>query len=222
MPARAAALAQRRGSWAIWLVPPALILVAIVPMITGGLRLTQLGGGPAIMPEAARFTDFPLPVVAHIIAGVLFSLLGAFQFVPALRLGRRSWHRAVGVVLIPAGFVVALSALWMASFSDLPPGDGPALLVIRWVFGAYMVLTLVLAVRALTQRRYATHGAWMTRAYALGIAAGTQAYVLIPGSILYGPDDQVSRAIAMTIGWLINLGVAELVIWRRKARRARL
>lgn len=160
-----------------------------------------------------------MPVVLHIVAGVVFSIIGAFQFIPALRRGRRSWHRIAGRVLIPAGAVVALSALWMASLSDLPPGDGPALLVIRWIFGTYLLASLALAVRALMRRRYAEHGAWMTRAYALGVAAGTQAIVLIPGSILYGSSDETSRAVAMTLGWLINLAVAELVI-RRRGRRA--
>ncbi|WP_306233207.1 DUF2306 domain-containing protein [Agrococcus beijingensis] len=208
----------RAQSGAIWLVPVGLILLVSIPITTGSLRITQLFGGPAIMPEATRFTDFPVPVVVHIVGGVVFGMLGAFQFIPSLRRGRGSWHRMAGRVLIPAGFAVALSALWMATATELPPGDGPALLVIRWAFGTYMVVALVLAVRALMQRRYVAHGAWMTRAYALGVAAGTQAFALIPGSIIYGSADETSRAVAMTAGWLINLAVAELVIWRRTHR----
>lgn len=208
-----------RGSRAVWLIPVGFALLTLIPIISGSLRLTQLAGGPELIPAAARFTDFPVPVVLHIVAGVIFSIVGAFQFIPSLRRGRRSWHRIAGCVLIPAGAVVALSALWMATFSELPPGDGPALLVIRWIFGTYLLAALALAVRALLRRRYAEHGAWMTRAYALGVAAGTQAIVLIPGSILYGSSDETSRAVAMTLGWLINLAVAELVI-RRRGRRA--
>lgn len=213
-----------RGSRAVWLIPVGFTLLTLIPIISGSLRLTQLAGGPELIPAAARFTDFPVPVVLHIVVGVVFSVVGAFQFIPSLRRGRRSWHRFAGRILIPAGFVVALSALWMATFSQLPPGDGPALLVIRWVFGGFMLvaLALALAVRALVRRRYAEHGAWMTRAYALGVAAGTQAIVLIPGSMLYGSSDETSRAVAMTLGWLINLAVAELVIRRRRRRASAL
>jgi hypothetical protein len=57
----------------------------------------------------------------------------------------------------------------------------------------------------------------MTRAYALGVAAGTQAIALIPGSILFGSDDQISRAVAMGGAWVLNLAVAEFVIRRRAA-----
>jgi len=210
--------APPRTSRAVWLIPVGLIALTMIPILQGAFRLTQLSGGPQLAAEAARFTDFPWPVILHIIAGVTFSVVGAFQFVPQLRRGRRHWHRMAGRALIPAGFVLALSALWMATLSELPAGDGPALLVIRWVFGSYLVVALVLAVRALLRRSYAVHGAWMTRAYALGVAAGTQAFALIPGSIMFGSSDETSRAVAMTVGWLINLAVAELVIRRRRRR----
>jgi uncharacterized membrane protein len=91
-----------------------------------------------------------------------------------------------GRVLIPAGFVVALAGLWMATLYPHPVGDGPALMVERVVFGGYMLVSLSLAVRALLRHDYVAHGAWMTRAYALGVAAGTQALALIPGSIMFG------------------------------------
>lgn len=213
-----AARARPRTSWTVWLIPFGLILLSSIPILSGALRLTQLSGGPELIPESERFTGFPVPVIAHIVAGFVFSVVGAFQFVQQLQRGRRSWHRVAGRVLIPAGFVLALSALWMATLTQLPAGDGPALLVIRWVFGSYLVAALVLAVRALLRRSYAVHGAWMTRAYALGVAAGTQAFALIPGSIVFGSSDETSRAVAMTVGWLINLAVAELVIWRRRRR----
>ncbi len=205
----------------LWLIPVGLILLSFIPIITGSLRVTQLGGGPAIMPQQDRFTEFPLPVILHIVAGITFSIGGAFQFLPALRRGKRSWHRMAGRVLIPAGFVLALAGMWMASFTVLPAGDGPALRVIRLVFGTYMIVCLILAVRAIIRRQFVTHGAWMTRAYALGIAAGTQAFFLIPGSGLVGSANELYRAIAMGAAWLVNLGVAELVIRRRVRIRVR-
>ncbi len=213
--------APRRQARGLWLIPAGLILLALIPIISGSLRLTQLAGGPELITEAARFTGFPVPVVLHIITGVLFSIFGAFQFLPALRRGRRSWHKLAGRVLIPAGFILALSGLWMASFSALPAGDGPALRVIRLVFGTYMVVSLVLAVRAIVRRRFAVHGAWMTRAYALGVAAGTQAIFLIPVSMILGSSHELGRAVAIGGAWLVNLGVAELVILRR-ARSTRM
>ena len=111
----------------LWLIPTGLILLAMIPIVSGSLRLTQLSGGPEVIPEASRFTDSPLPVILHIVSATIFSIVGAFQFLPGLRRGRRSWHKMAGRVLIPAGLLVALTGLWMATFSALPVGDGPLL-----------------------------------------------------------------------------------------------
>ena len=211
---------QPQRSRGVWLIPVGLILLTLIPIVSGSLRLTQLGGGPELIPEAARFTGSPIPVILHIVAATVFSIVGAFQFLPALRRGKRSWHVLAGRVLVPAGFVVALSGLWMATVSAHPVGDGPALVVIRVVFGSYMVVSLVLALRALVRRSYVAHGAWMTRTYALGVAAGTQALALIPGSILFGSTNEIARAVAMGAAWVINLAVAEFVIHRRAVRTA--
>lgn len=202
----------------LWLIPTGLILLTTIPITTGALRLTQLSGGPELIPRAERFTDAPLPVVLHIVSATIFSVVGAFQFLPALRDGRNHWHQRAGRVLIPAGTIVALSGLWMATLTALPPGDGPLLRGIRLLFGSLMVVSILLAIRALLRHNYSGHGAWMTRAYALGIAAGTQAILLIPGSFVFGPTHELARAVAMGTSWLVNLGVAELVIRRRHAR----
>jgi hypothetical protein len=55
----------------------------------------------------------------------------------------------------------------------------------------------------------------MTRAYAIGVAAGTQAIFLIPVSMLLGPSHEAGRAIAMGLAWVANLAVAEMAIRRR-------
>ena len=90
-----------------WAVPAALILLSLIPVIAGASRMTELVGGAAITPQNARFVASPIPVVVHIVSVTIYSLLGAFQFLPALR-GRRGWHRIAGGILIPAGLFAAL------------------------------------------------------------------------------------------------------------------
>ena len=81
-----------------WGVPAGLIVLSLIPVIAGAARLTELTGGAAITPENARFFTSPIPVVTHILTVTVYSLLGAFQFAPALRRvsppqhGKRSWH----------------------------------------------------------------------------------------------------------------------------------
>jgi uncharacterized membrane protein len=204
-----------------WLVPAGLILLSLIPVIAGGARLTELTGGAEITPRNERFFNSPVPVAIHIVSVTVYSLLGAFQFAPSLRRGRRSWHRAAGRILIPAGALVAGSGLWMALFYALPPSDGLILLILRLVFGTAMLASLVLGVFAIRRRDFAEHGAWMTRAYAIGVAAGTQALILIIPELLSAPPDVTTRAVLMGAAWLINLAVAEYVIHRRARPRSR-
>lgn len=198
-----------------WLVPVGLILLSLIPVIAGGVRLTELTGGADITPRNERFFSSPVPVAIHILSVTVYSFLGAFQFVPSLRKGRRSWHKAAGRILIPAGLLVACSGLWMALFYSLPPSDGVLLLILRLVFGTAMLVSLVLGVLAIRRRDFAKHGAWMTRAYAIAVAAGTQALILIVPELLATPPDVTTRAVLMGAAWMINLAVAEYAIRRR-------
>lgn len=202
-----------------WPVPAGLILLSLIPVLAGAARVTELTGGAAITPQNARFFASPIPVVAHIISVTVFSLLGAFQFLPSLR-GRRGWHRTAGRVLAPAGLLAALSGLWMTVFYPLPPGDGPALFVLRLVFGSAMAVSMVLGVAAVLRRDFVRHGAWMTRGYAIGVAAGTQALTGLPWMLLFGQPDEPTRAVLLGSAWVLNLAVAEYVIRRRGSRAA--
>ncbi|MHA7189775.1 DUF2306 domain-containing protein [Arthrobacter sp. MDT2-16] len=201
-----------------WVVPAGLILLGLIPVLAGAARLTELTGGADITARNARFFDSPVPVVLHIVGATLYSLLGAFQFVPSLRRRGRRWHRIAGRILLPAGLVAAGSGVWMALFYVLPPSDGPLLLAFRLVFGSGMALSLVLGVRAVMRGDIGAHGAWMTRAYAIGLGAGTQALILILPELLASPPGVTVRALLMGAGWVVNLAVAEVVIRRRHRR----
>jgi hypothetical protein len=210
-PAKVSAIARRRRPE--WLLPAGLIFLSLIPVIAGAARLTELTGGAAVTERNARFFDSPAPVVIHIVSVTVYSLLGAFQFVPSLR--QRRWHRIAGRILLPAGLLAALSGIWMAVFYALPASDGELLLVLRLVFGSAMVASLILGFRAVLRRDFTRHGAWMTRAYAIGVGAGTQALILIVPELLSSPPDVTTRAVLMGAAWVINLAVAEYFIRRR-------
>ncbi|WP_073256853.1 DUF2306 domain-containing protein [Cryptosporangium aurantiacum] len=195
------------------LVPVALLLLAFVPVVAGAFRLTELAGGPEVTPENARFVAAPVPIVVHIVSVTVFAVLGAFQFAPRLR--RFRWHRWSGRVVAPSGIVAALSGVWITLFSGRAETDGDALAVIRVLVGAAMTAFLVLGVRAILQRRVAIHRRWMIRGYAIGMAAGTQAFTQAPWMILVGPLDVPSKTVLTTLGWVINIAVAEWIIRRR-------
>jgi uncharacterized membrane protein len=201
------------------LIPAGLLLLSAIPLIAGALRMGELAGGPAVTPDNARYLAAPVPIWAHIVSASVFSALGAFQFVPGLRRRRRGWHRAAGRLLVPAGLVAALSGLWMGLFYPWPAGDGTLLAVLRLAFGGGMAASLVLGFLAVRRRDITAHRAWMLRAYAIGVGAGTQALVIIPWVAIVGTQPVgTPRALLLGLGWALNLAVAELLGRRRGAR----
>jgi uncharacterized membrane protein len=202
-----------------------LIALSIVPALAGTMRLIQLGGDGSITPENARFFAATLPVAMHILAAVIYSVLGAFQFSPRLRRSNPAWHRAAGRLLVACGLIAAASALWMTQF--YPSGvesparvAGPDLYVIRLLAASAMAVSLCLGLAAATRRDIPVHRAWMMRAYALGLGAGTQALTHLPWFLFPSIQGEVARTVLMGAGWAINIAIAEWLIARERSRRS--
>ena len=211
--ASSAATATRPG----WLVPAGLILLSAIPVLAGAARVGQLAGGAEVTADNARFFASPVPVVVHIVGVTVYSVLGAFQFSAGLR---RRWpgrHRLAGRIVVPCGLAAALSGLWMTLFYPRPADTGAAVTGTRIVVGSAMVAFIVLGVAAIRRRDVARHRAWMTRAYALGLGAGTQAFTQLPWMLFVGPLGKPSKALLMAAGWAINIAVAEWALRRRPA-----
>ena len=207
-----------RSTKSDWLVPAGLIALSLVPAIAGTARVAQLAGGAEITPDNARFIAAPLPVLIHIPAAIVYSILGALQFSKGFRRRRRAWHRVAGKILIPCGLLVALSGLWMAHFYAWPQGDGQLVYAERLVFGSGMVSCIILGINEIRLRDFALHGAWMTRAYAIGLGAGTQVLTHLPWFLLADTKPgELARGVMMGAGWIINVVVAEWMIQRQKS-----
>jgi uncharacterized membrane protein len=196
-----------------WPVPTALIALAAIPLAAGAFRLVQLAGGPDIMPADSRFTGFPAALVIHILGAAVFALMGAFQFVNGIRRQRRTWHRRAGRVVAGAGLAVAGSALWLTFFYQAHPGTGPLLDVLRLAFASAMAASLLLGITAIRRHDVAAHRAWMIRSYAIGLAAGTQAFTEGIAGAIFG-SGELRADLAKGAGWAINLAVAEWAIRR--------
>ena len=204
-----------------WLIPAGLIALSLIPIFAGTVRVVQIGVGAPITPGNARFFAAPLPVVVHIFSAVIYCVLGAFQFVPSLRRSKPNWHRGAGRILVPCGLVVALTGLWMTQFFPRgiePPTsfDGPVLYLIRLLAGSAMAVFLCLGFAAVRKRDIPRHRAWMMRAYAIGLGAGTQAITHVPWFLLPSIQGELARTLCMGAGWAVNLAVAEWFIARER------
>lgn len=197
------------------LILVALILLAAIPVVAGIMRLGDITAGTPTS-STARFHDSPMPVVIHIISSTWFSIAGAFQFSPALRPTR--WHRWSGRGIVPMGLAAALSGVWMTLTYPWANADGQAVYATRLIFGAGMTLSLILGVTTILNRNIPAHRAWMLRAYAIGMGAGTQVLTHLPWFLLVGQPTEGPRAVLMIGAWVINLAVAEALITKDKRR----
>jgi uncharacterized membrane protein len=179
----------------------------------------EIAGGPHILPANPRIDAAPAPVVVHILAAALYAIFGSLQFSARLRRRRPNWHRRSGRLLVGAGMLVALSGLWMTLFYTGAPG-GDLLWAVRLLVGTAMAASTVLGFTAIRRRDIAAHRAWMIRAYALAVAAGTQAFAQGIGEATFGTSD-LSTALSASSGWVINAAVAEWAIRRPSTRGVR-
>lgn len=202
-------------------VAHALVALSVVPLLGGGMRLSGLADGD-VAPMDSRFAQSPLPVVMHIVAAGLFSVLGAFQFESDLRRTWPRWHQHAGWALVLFGLLAAATGIWMTLHYAIPsPQQGSRLFWVRLAVGSGMALSLVLALRSILAGNVAAHRAWMLRAYALAQGAGTQVLFLLPPALLSG--QAVSgwpRDVLMTAAWAVNVLLAELSIRRIRPRPA--
>ena len=185
-PARPAT-AQRRpgGRRTGWWVPPALLALAVIPVLGGAGRLVELRAGRrschatlASPPRRSRssYTSWPPS---------------------STPCSARSSSPPVCVAATPAGTAGRDGSWWRSARSRglravddaaLPQkeGTGDLLWVFRLLVGSGMAASIVLGLVAIRRRDIARHRAWMTRAYALALGAGTQAFTVGFGEALFG------------------------------------
>jgi hypothetical protein len=166
-------------------------------------------------------------LVAHILTALVALVLGPLQFVPAVR-ARGRVHRAIGRCYLLAGVLPSsLAAVPVALLSGRPLTQ-----VALTVAAAGWLATGLLAHRAARRRDFEAHRAWMTRNYALTFLAVTSR-VLVPLMLLaqlpfrasggrpsFAAESSTLIPIGQTLGWMVNLAVAETMI-RRRARGTR-
>jgi uncharacterized membrane protein len=198
-----------------WKVPLALLLLSAIPIAAGIVRLAGLVDDPEISTENARFVEAPLAVFVHILSASLFCILGALQFSSQLRQRSPKWHKAAGRIVVVAGIFAALSGMWMTVMYPIPSElQGGLLYTVRVFVSLAMLVSIYMAVAAVTGGDIASHRAWMIRAYALGQGAGMQVVVLLPWMLVIGKPTVLQRDVLMSSAWLINLAIAEMAIQR--------
>jgi uncharacterized membrane protein len=158
----------------------------------------------------ARLAAMPAAILAHVLASAIALFTGALQHLGPLRVRFPAFHRALGRVYVLAVLVGGVAALALAPFSE----GG---IVAHLGFGVLGVLWLgatLMAYRLARARRLDEHRRWMTRSYALTLAAVTLR-IYVPLALSRGIPFETAYPGIAWLCWAPNLLFAEWLVRRR-------
>ena len=203
-----------------WVILVLLLSLSFIPVFGGLLRILEISGGPAIIPENPRVTANPLPTVIHIPSAFIFCIFGAFQFLSSIHRYAPKWHRINGGIVALAGIISAISGLWMTHFYPLPIElQGNVLYFVRIMVGTAMIVLVLLGLAAIRNKHIFLHYSSMIRAYAIGQGASTQSLLGLAWIVLLRQEPiGLARDLIMTAAWIINIIIAEWMIRKLNER----
>lgn len=180
----------------------------------------------ALKQDIVNFWPWQWAFKIHVAASSFVLIAGLTQFWPRFRQQYPTWHRRFGWLYImtvlgiaaPSGFVLALYAAggWITKLCFV-------LLTLLWVFST------VLALRHAIHGQWLLHRDWMIRSFALSLSALSlrtwklALYQLTPYLDWLTP--KMIYQIEAWLGWIINLMIAESLIYylyQRNTRRVML
>ena len=199
--------------------------VAVRRIVYLGPILTRAYSPPAIPPDsrAAQFAALdevfarhPILTMIHVVPGLLFTVLGPFQFSEFIRARHLQWHRWNGRIFLATGFIIGISALFMSFTMQSIGGVNQAAATV--LFGSFFLFALSKSFWHIRRREVALHRQWMIRAFAIGLAVASIRPIVgifFATSRVTHLSPQQFFGIAFWIGLSINTLVAEL--WLRSS-----
>ena len=154
----------------------------------------------------------------HVIPGALFMILGPLQFIGSLRRRYPEVHRWSGRIFLTASAIIGVTGLTMAAGHTIGGWDEKSAI---FLFGSFFLFALGKALWHAMHREFATHGEWMIRGYAIGLAVATIRPIMgifFATALMRGhtPQPHEFFGTAFWIGFTLQAIVAEL--WIRYTR----
>lgn len=148
----------------------------------------------------------------HVISGIFIIAIAPIQFIPFIRIKSIRLHKflgkiyAYGILLLagPTGIIMAFYA-----------EGGTSSTIAFLIMGTLWMLTTFLAIKAIINKDIIGHQKWMYRSFALSTAAVTLRILVPIMSITHWFDEQFIIVSTAWLSWMINLGIAELIILQK-------
>ena len=188
-------------------------MVHVVPIAVGGYHPPAAASNPVAAQFGALddlFAHYPVLTLIHIVPGLLFMILGPFQFNSTIRARYPRWHRVNGRIYLTCSLVIGISALVMGFGMPAIGGVNQAAATI--VFGTFFLFALCKAFWHIRRREIALHREWMIRAFAVGLAVATIRPIVgifFATSRLTGLTPHEFFGTAFWLGFVLQLMAAE-------------
>jgi len=192
------------GTWTLTTIGVLMVLRRIGIMAGFGKWLIS-----PRFPFDSNLHNYPVLTTIHIIPGLLFMLLGPFQF----RRTIKSYPRKSNYIFFGASYIIGFSALIMPLIV-LPLG-GLNEAVASSFFALYFLVSLTFSVRNPKQPRLQWE--WLLRAYAVGLAIATVRPIMALSFVFFGLRPQTFLGTAFWIGFSLHAIIAE--VWINLKRR---
>lgn len=207
-----------------WVAPLALLTVIFIAYAVP----PYLSLDPAqarIQPMPSHSSYYPL-LVTHILLGSAALLAACLQVWPWLRQTHRAIHRWSGRIYVTAALPAAVCVMIISPMGLHGANQrvGSTMLAVLW-FG-----TTLAGFRAIRQRRYADHRAWMLRSVALAFSiVANRLWLMIAFAVFVpkiftgaeGDPAAVGQAVGVAVwmSWVVNLLIIEWWLHRRPGHR---
>ncbi|MBX2800623.1 MAG: DUF2306 domain-containing protein [Myxococcales bacterium] len=195
---------------ALWALGLAILFNAAFRLI-GIAEGLSTGAIPVGFDAPHYFEHLPL-TLTHLVPGLLFVLLGPLQFSSHVRQQWPLVHRVSGRLWATCGLLLGVAGVVMNKW--FPPVGGPLKYWSTHLFGIALVMCIALGIAAILGGRVDRHRRWMVRAFAIGLAPSTQRLLFFPVFAVTGRIDEQVIDVVMSVGWVVNVVAAELILWR--------
>ena len=161
-----------------------------------------------ISPEVvSKLRALPKVFVVHAASGAVALLAGPLQLRTTLRKRWPAFHKISGRVYVYSVWIASISAAVIAPFFNVSVA---AKVAFETLSTLWFVITTV-GMRTAITRHFLAHRRWMLRSFALTMFFVTGSLWMDVSRSLPYPQE-VTYPIAIFLGWVLNLGAAELWI----------
>lgn len=164
-----------------------------------------------IKQDYVHLAHYRFAFFTHVFSSIFSLLAGFTQFSAWFRNSMPLWHRRLGWLYVlttvllsgPSGLVIGIYA-----------NGGIASRIAFCLLAVLWMLFTVVAVRKIVQGNVNEHHKWMIRSFALALSAITLRawkYVLVAW---FHPKPMDVYQVVAWLGWVLNLAIAELIIFK--------